>query len=45
MKGIFEFCRSMQEYIFAFLELNDAENKSACKCVGNVFLMIKLGPG
>jgi hypothetical protein len=37
----------MQEskYVFIFSNLNDAENKSACKCVGKVFLMIKIGPG
>jgi hypothetical protein len=37
----------MQEskYIFVFSDLNDAENKSACKCVGKVFHMIKIGPG
>jgi hypothetical protein len=47
MKGIFGFCMCMQEskYIFIFSDLNDAENKSMCKCVGNVFLMIKIGPG
>jgi hypothetical protein len=37
----------MQEskYVFVFSDLNDAENKSVCKCVGKVFLMIKTGPG
>jgi hypothetical protein len=31
--------------VFVFLDLNDAGNKSACKCVGKMFLMIKIGPG
>jgi hypothetical protein len=37
----------MQEskYVFIFSDFNDTENKSACKYVGNVFLMIKIGPG
>jgi hypothetical protein len=37
----------MQEskYVFVFSDLNHAENKSACKCVGKVFLMIKIRPG
>jgi hypothetical protein len=37
----------MQEskYIFVFSDLNGVENKSACKYVGKVFLMIKIGPG
>jgi hypothetical protein len=37
----------MQEskYIFVFSEENDAENKSVCKCVGKVFLMVKIGSG
>jgi hypothetical protein len=30
--------------VFVFSDLNDAENKSACKCVGKVFFMIKIGP-
>jgi hypothetical protein len=37
----------MQEskYVFIFLDLINAENKSASKSVGKVFLMIKIGPG
>jgi hypothetical protein len=37
----------MQEskYVFVFLDLVNAENKSANKSVGKVFLMIKIGPG
>jgi hypothetical protein len=31
--------------VFVFSDLNDAENKSVCRCVGKVFLMIKIGPG
>jgi hypothetical protein len=31
--------------VFVFSDLNGAENKSVCKCVGKVFLMIKIGPG
>jgi hypothetical protein len=47
VKGIFGFCRCMQESkcVFVCSDLNDAKNKSACKCVGKVFLMIKMGPG
>jgi hypothetical protein len=29
--------------VFVFSDLNDAENKCACKCVGKMFLMIKIG--
>jgi hypothetical protein len=37
----------MQEskYVFVFSDLINAENKSAYKSVGKVFLMIKTGPG
>jgi hypothetical protein len=37
----------MQEskYVFVFPDLNVAKNKSVCKCVGKVFLMIKIRPG
>jgi hypothetical protein len=37
----------MQEskYIFLFSKLFNAENRSATKSVGKVFLMIKIGPG
>jgi hypothetical protein len=37
----------MQEskYIFIFLVLINAENKSTNKSVGKVFFMIKIGPG
>jgi hypothetical protein len=37
----------MQEskYIFVFSELFNAENKSAIKSIGKVFLMNKIGPG
>jgi hypothetical protein len=31
--------------VFVLSDLNDAENKSVFKCVENVFLMIKIGPG
>jgi hypothetical protein len=31
--------------VFVFLDLNNVENKSVCKCVEKVFLMIKIGPG
>jgi hypothetical protein len=46
VKGIFGFYMCMWEskYIFVFSDLNNVENKSACKCVGKVFLMIKIGP-
>jgi hypothetical protein len=33
------------KYVFVFLDLIDAENKSANESVGKVFLMIKIGPG
>jgi hypothetical protein len=37
----------MQEskYVFLFLELINADNKSASKSVGKVFLMFKIGLG
>jgi hypothetical protein len=46
-KGIFGFYMWMQEtkYVLVFSDLINVENKSACKSVGNVFLMIKIGPG
>jgi hypothetical protein len=42
-KGVFGFYMRMQEikYVFVFLDLINAENKS----IGKVFLMIKIGPG
>jgi hypothetical protein len=45
VKGIFGFYSCMQESkcVFIFSNLNDAENKSARKCVRKVFLMIKIG--
>jgi hypothetical protein len=33
------------KYVFVFLDLIDAKNKSANESVENVFLMIKIGPG
>jgi hypothetical protein len=46
-KGIFGFCMWMKEvkYVFVFSDLINAENKSAHKSIGKVFLMIKIGPG
>jgi hypothetical protein len=38
-------CIQESKYVFVFSDLIDAENKSAHKCVGKVFLMIKIGPG
>jgi hypothetical protein len=38
-------CMQESKYVFIFSDLNDAENKSARKCVGKVFLMIKIGLG
>jgi hypothetical protein len=37
----------MQEskYVVVFSELFNAENKSAIKSIGTLFLMIKIGPG
>jgi hypothetical protein len=32
------------KYVFVFSDLINAENKSANKSVGKVFLMIKIGP-
>jgi hypothetical protein len=37
-------CKKVNVFV-NFLDLNDAENKSACKCIGKVFLMIKIRPG
>jgi hypothetical protein len=34
-----------EKIFFVFSELISAENKSASKSVGNVFLIIKIGPG
>jgi hypothetical protein len=47
MKGIFGFYSCMQESkcVFVFSDLNNVKNKSACKYVGKVFLMIKIRPG
>jgi hypothetical protein len=47
VKVFFRFCTCMQEskYVFVFSDLIDAENKSANKSVGNVFLMIKIRLG
>jgi hypothetical protein len=47
MIGIFGFFSYMQESkcVFVFSDLNDVETKSSCKCVGKVFLMIKIGSG
>jgi hypothetical protein len=44
-KGGFGFYMWMQEskYVFVFSDLINAENKSANKSVGNVFIMIKIG--
>jgi hypothetical protein len=33
------------KYVFVFLEQNGAENKSECKCVGKVFLMVEIRSG
>jgi hypothetical protein len=33
------------KYVFVFLELSSAKNKSASESAGKVFLMIKTGPG
>jgi hypothetical protein len=46
-KGIFGFSIWLQEskYVFVFLALINAENKSVSKSVEKVFLMIKNGPG
>jgi hypothetical protein len=46
-KCVFGFCIWMQEskYVFVFLDLINAENRSANKSVGKVFIMIKIGPG
>jgi hypothetical protein len=32
------------KYVFVFSDLIDAENKSANKSAGKMFLMIKIGP-
>jgi hypothetical protein len=32
-------------YVFVFSKLISADNKSAIKSIGKVFLMIKIGPG
>jgi hypothetical protein len=44
---VFGFCMWLQEskYVFGFSYLINAENKSASKSVGKVFLMIKIGLG
>jgi hypothetical protein len=46
-KGVLGFYMWMQEskYVFVFSDLINAENKSASKSVGKVFLMIKIIPG
>jgi hypothetical protein len=46
-KGVFGFYMWMKEskYVFVFSNLIRAENKSPNKSVGNVFLMIEIGPG
>jgi hypothetical protein len=38
-------CIQESKYVFIFSDLIDAENKSARKYLGKVFLMIKIGPG
>jgi hypothetical protein len=46
-KGIIRFYMWMQEskYVFVFSDLINTENKSANRSVGEVFLVIKIGPG
>jgi hypothetical protein len=46
-KGVLGFYMWMQKskYVSIFSDLINAENKSANKSVGNVFLMIKIRPG
>jgi hypothetical protein len=38
-------CVCKKVNMFLYFWNKNAENKSVCKCVGKVFLMVKIGPG